>query len=87
MPTDRSIASVIGQCLLVLLVAAAAYVGMGWFALDAMFRIYGGSGHPPAPSAPNEVYIGVFLVGLPILALLVGVTVLWLGKMLLRRPS
>lgn len=69
--------------LVVLVVAAATYLGLGWVALGEMYRIYGSSGHPPAPSAPKEVLVGMFLVALPAVSLLIALGCLWLGRKLL----
>ncbi len=80
----RTIARILGQSLLVLAVAAAVYLALGWVALGAMYRAYGGSGHPPAPAAPNEVYFAVFVVLLPLLGLGCGLGGLWLLKLLSR---
>ena len=81
----RSIATALGKTLLVVVVAAAVYVPSGYLALGAMYRHYGGSGHPPLPAAPDSVYWTVFAVLLPLLALGSGLLFLRLLSRLTRR--
>jgi hypothetical protein len=52
-----------------LLLAAPAWAVLGFLATAPLGAMYGWSGHPAIPSAPMAVYVGLYLVVLPILCL------------------
>ena len=74
-----------GTTLAVLLVAAVTWAALGYLALGAMYHFSGGSGHPPLPSAPNSVYVAVFVVALPLVGIATGLAALAAGRALVRR--
>ncbi|MCB1034316.1 MAG: hypothetical protein KDD47_10845 [Acidobacteria bacterium] len=78
---------ILGAVLLVLAVAAGVYAGLGLLSLGAMYRIFGGSGHPPLPHASDAVYISVFAVALPLLSLAAGFGCLRLVRRLLKKRA
>jgi hypothetical protein len=49
--------------------AFAGWAVLGYLATAPLGAIYGWSGHPSIPAAPVAVYVGVFLVVLPIICL------------------
>ena len=67
---------------LTLVLAAAAWAVLGYFASAPLASIYGWtSGHPPIPNAPNSIYIGLYLVVLPLICLLgTWMVVSWIAK-------
>jgi hypothetical protein len=52
-----------------LLLAALAWVVLGYLATAPLGAIYGWSGHPSAPAAPIAVYVGLYLIALPLACL------------------
>ena len=60
--------------LLGLIVAAAMYIALAWLGLITLSLFFEGRGHPPLPSAPNWLYVTIFFVAGPLLALIAGVT-------------
>lgn len=69
--TKRSIAFLIlrGTCVIVL--TTACWAILGYLATAPLGALYGWSGHPSIPNAPVSVYIGLYLIVLPILCLFV----------------
>jgi hypothetical protein len=62
-----------------------AWIVLGFLATAPLGAIYGWSGHPSIPAAPTEVYVGFYLVVLPIVCLagawkLVGATARFLAR-------
>jgi hypothetical protein len=69
-----------------LVLALIAWACLGYFASMPLGLLYGWSGHPAIPDAPIGVYVGLYLIVLPLLCLfgawrLVGL----LGRALARR--
>jgi hypothetical protein len=60
-----------GRVLATLLIAAVGWAVIGYLATVPLGALYGWSGHPALPAAPPAVYIGLYLVALPV-ACLVG---------------
>jgi hypothetical protein len=54
------------RVLATLLVAVPAWVVLGFLATAPLGAVYGWSGHPSIPGAPTWVYVGVYLVVLPL---------------------
>lgn len=52
-----------------LVMASVAWVVMGFLATAPLGRIFGWSGHPSIPNAPVAVYVGLYLVVLPVICL------------------
>ena len=67
---------------LTVVLAAAAWAVLGYFASGPLASIYGwSSGHPPIPNAPTSVYVGLYLVVLPLFCLLgAWMVVSWIAK-------
>jgi hypothetical protein len=63
--------------------AAPGWLVLGYLATAPLGAIYGWSGHPAIPAAPTSVYVGVYLVVLP----LVCVVAAWIliGRAVRRR--
>jgi hypothetical protein len=59
-----------------LVVALAAWGLLGYLATAPLGAIYGWSGHPSIPAAPMAVYIGLYLIVLPVICLLGAWTVI-----------
>jgi hypothetical protein len=57
------------RILATLLVAAPLWAVLGYLATAPLGAIYGWGGHPSIPSAPASVYVGLYLVVLPIVCL------------------
>ena len=77
--------SILVRVFLTLLLAAGAWVVAGFLATAPLGAIYGWSGHPSIPAAPNWVYYAVYLAALPALCLggawiLVGALARLLGR-------
>ena len=69
--SGRARSSLLWRIPLTLVLAAPAWAVLGYFASAPLVWIYGwSSGHPPIPNAPNSVYIGLYLVVLPVFCLL-----------------
>jgi hypothetical protein len=67
-------------------VALPCWAIFGYLATAPLGAIYGWSGHPAIPAAPTSVYIGFYLVVLPIVCGLLGWRVAGLiGKRLERK--
>jgi hypothetical protein len=49
-----------------LVLALIAWACLGYLALMPLGALYGWSGHPALPAAPVAVYIGLYLVVLPV---------------------
>lgn len=60
----------IARALATLVLAAIAWVLLGYFATMPLGAVFGWSGHPAMPAAPMEVYVGLYLVALPVVCLL-----------------
>ncbi len=52
-----------------LLLAGVAWAVAGYLATAPLGAIYGWSGHPSVPAAPAAVYVGLYLVALPLVCL------------------
>ena len=67
--TKRSIAFLIlrGACVVVL--ATVCWAILGYLATAPLGALYGWSGHPSIPNAPVSVYIGLYVIVLPVLCL------------------
>jgi hypothetical protein len=52
-----------------LAMASIAWVVLGFLATAPLGRIFGWSGHPSIPAAPAWVYLGLYLVVLPVICL------------------
>lgn len=50
-------------------IALLGWVVLGFMATVPLGAIFGWSGHPAMPAAPLTVYVGVYLVALPLLCL------------------
>ena len=66
-------------------VGALCWVVLGYLATAPLGAIYGWSGHPAIPAAPEQVYIGLYLVVLPVVCLLAGWRVVVLIEAMFRR--
>jgi hypothetical protein len=51
-------------------VGFVCWVAVGYLVTAPLGAIYGWSGHPSIPAAPTEVYVGLYLVVLPVVCLL-----------------
>jgi hypothetical protein len=60
---------ILGRAIATLLLGAAAWIALGFLATAPLGVIFGWSGHPAVPDAPAAVYVGLYLVVLPILCL------------------
>ena len=81
-------AALILRALATLVVATAAWVCLGFLATAPLGAIYGWSGHPSIPAAPEAVYIGVYLVALPAVCLLGAFALVrWMATTMRRRHS
>lgn len=56
-----------GLCVLV--IASVAWVILGYLATAPLGLMFGWSGHPSIPNAPAAVYVGLYLVLLPVICL------------------
>jgi len=52
-----------------LVLALVAWAVLGYLATMPLGALYGWSGHPALPAAPVAVYIGLYLVVLPLICL------------------
>lgn len=55
-----------------LILSFVAWVFLGYFATMPLGAVYGWSGHPSMPAAPMAVYVGLYLVALPVVCLVGG---------------
>jgi hypothetical protein len=68
-PMSQTWPWILVRVLVTLVLATVAWAVIGFFATAPLGAIYGWGGHPAAPSAPMSVYIGLYLVVLPIVCL------------------
>ena len=68
-----------------IIVAFLCWVVVGYLVTAPLGAIYGWSGHPSIPAAPTEVYIGLYLVVLPVVCLLAGWRLVVLAEAAFRR--
>jgi hypothetical protein len=66
-------------------VALAGWVILGYLATVPLGAIFGWSGHPAMPDAPAAVYVGLYLVVLPVLCWLAAWKAVGLGQERLHR--
>jgi hypothetical protein len=52
-----------------LVLGALAWAVLGFLATAPLGAIYGWSGHPSIPAAPEAIYIGLYLLVLPLICL------------------
>ena len=57
------------RVIVTLLLGVVAWAVLGFLATAPLGAIYGWSGHPSVPAAPMAVYVGLYLVVLPIVCL------------------
>jgi hypothetical protein len=57
------------RALCALVIASVAWITLGYLATAPLGLIFGWSGHPSIPNAPAAVYVGLYLVLLPVLCL------------------
>src|SRR5688572_28831539 len=63
----RSALGLLLRLLLTILLAAVGWAVLGYFASAPLAWIFGwSSGHPPIPAAPKYVYVGLYVVFLPL---------------------
>jgi hypothetical protein len=77
--------SILVRVLVTLLLAAGAWVVLGFLATAPLGAIYGWSGHPSIPAAPIWVYYTLYLAVLPVVCvggawMLVGAVARLLGR-------
>lgn len=71
-----------------LVVALVGWVSLGYLATAPLGAIFGWSGHPAIPDAPVAVYIGLYLVVLPVVCLFGAWSIVrWAGARLSARRS
>lgn len=69
MSSFRRVLPLLLRVLATLVLAISAWAVLGYLASAPLGSIYGWSGHPPIPGAPTYVYVGLYLVVLPIVCI------------------
>ena len=72
MPVTRAIApaSLVLRGLATLILGVLAWGCLGYLATMPLGMVFGWSGHPAIPDAPVAVYVGLYLIVLPVLCVM-----------------
>ena len=83
-----SIGAILLRAIATLLLAAAAWVLLGYLATAPLGAIFGWAGHPSIPAAPVAIYVAVYLIALPALCLFAAwKLVVWIGARVRNRTA